>query len=576
MFKLKVVALYFLLTVLAVAIGRYAVDEGVETAKVKLNATVSHGFDGFQNLRHLQALAMHNAAERLATSELSAHMRTLDDFRADFVELERELYTRWPESADSREEAERAALRRGYVGEHAAFVGPFVSLLADRLEIQGGEKALGAGGREAFLAKTRETLLDCAAVAMNRCFFKLTYEPMMAALERTTLEVSGPFEPDLVIVVDRRGTGWANSQNALWSDQTDFAETHPVVREIATRGIVDDFLKLGPEDAYHFVTGMAMHDGERYVGGVIVGVRADGQLARALASTMGMEVAFVVGGHPVASSIQSGNADYFGFVSSLIAALPAEDRFRRAELRGDGDWSGVSFYYHRPDRRFSARERGAFVPRKIEDLQVVLAIDQASALAGLSDVGAMLPFFGLFLFGFGAALFFALIRKFTQPFEEIEQGIHEVLSGNKDWEFRVEGGDELPRNMAQNLRLMVASLNGKSLETVEDQVWPKVLLDEELDDSAWTSPADWPDRQAERSSGTHAHPERYYRTLYAEFLEARKEVLGESGVPMPFETFVALVDNNERKMRETLACREVEFSVQVEADRVVLTPKEVR
>lgn len=582
MFKLKIAALYFLLTVLAVVVVQLAVDNGVESVSDKLNSRVSAGFEGFEKLEQLQRLSMHSAAFRLAHSELPTYLGTLDEFRSEFLSLESETYSKWPVSDDPATEAEFLKSRRRYVAEHAEFLEQLASLLADRLENEVGGQDWGEDGRERFVRQTEIQLVDCASVSMSQCFFDFTHGPLKRVLVREDDKWSGPFRPDLVVVADRLGTGWANSENPKWSDRQTFSEDYPLILQVARQGVVDDLVQMGDEKSYHFVTAMALHLGNEFVGSVMVGVEVDPQLTRQVARTLGLDVTFLIGDSQIESSVRDDDRDFSKFVGRVLGELPEEDRYKRAELRGGDSYAGAAFYYYRPSGRTVEPEHGVLVPRKIENLRVVLSVNQGDALSPLRTLKAVLPLFGLFLFAVGVALLFVLLRQYTKPFEVIEQGIHEVISGNHTHEFKIKSQEDLPRSMSESLKLMVALLTGR--EPLPDNDAPGQWAEKMMgDDQLGTRPTPPSSLEGERavvaqevewapaSDVDGESIDAYYRRLYDEYLEARRD-LNLTGEPLAYYAFVEQLAENADRLRQRYDCRSVRFHVRVAEDRLVLSP----
>lgn len=64
----------------------------------------------------------------------------------------------------------------------------------------------------------------------------------------------------------------------------------------------------------------------------------------------------------------------------------------------------------------------------------------------------------------GIALFFFFFYQFTRPLMKIESGINEIITGNKDYEFAVQTGNEYAAGLSHALNQMSAFLQGKSLD----------------------------------------------------------------------------------------------------------------
>lgn len=64
----------------------------------------------------------------------------------------------------------------------------------------------------------------------------------------------------------------------------------------------------------------------------------------------------------------------------------------------------------------------------------------------------------------GIILFFFFIFQFTRPITKIENGINEIITGNKDYEFVAHPGNEYTASLSHALNLLSRFLQGKSLD----------------------------------------------------------------------------------------------------------------
>jgi hypothetical protein len=583
-FKLKVSALYFLLTVASVVGAYSAVDSSVEEAVLRMHSRVEAGVGAWTKLHQLQQLAMHSAAFRLAQSELKAYLRTLDDFRADLAALEREVYALWPQSQNLAQEKLNQQRRLAHVTENVELIPRFVATLANRIEAHRGDAAWAGTSRDAFVADKTETLRSCAAFAVNNCFHKFTYEPLMEVLAGLGADRDATYHPDVVIVADRRGTGWANSHNATWSDRQDFGEQYPVVTEARRLGVTDDVVQLGTDETYFFVTVMAVQDAGELLGTVLVGVEIEEGLVLELSETLGMEVALAISGKTIEASVPSER--FYAYVHSALEHLPEDSPRTRADVEGVEGYTGVAFYFHRPEEALAVRNPDSvFVPRRIEDLQVVLALDEAAALEPFERMMALIPLTGAFLFALGVGFFLVLLRQYTRPFEAIDEGIHEIVAGNLEHAFKVDTHEELPASIADNLNLMVAILTGKPIPEDDASAWGDALPVEEPRDLLLEMErlGQGDDRElggaGRRTPRTAAElaqepAEQYYRRTYQDYLAARIRT-GQPDSP-PYVHFVQMLVRHERELKKRLGCRQVRFLVGVKDDAVKLQPVPIR
>ena len=585
MFKLKISLLYFLLIVLSVITVYYAVDASSEEAETQLTTEVRDAFPAFEKLRQLQELTMYNAASAIANSEIKAYVRTLEDFRGDLVDIEREVYSRWPASKSPKEEEALRKLREDYVGGHTDFLTRFTESLATRVEEVRGDAAWQQQSREDFIRDQRRLLQVCSSFAVNNCFFQFTYYPLRAASERILDASVDSYRPSMVLLADERGVGWARTDISTWSDKEKFGEAYPIIHEAKRRGVINDLVLLDDGRNYYFVTVVPIYGSDRHLGSIMVGLELDEKLLRDVGRTLGTDVTFVLGDKPIQSTHKEDR--YYLFVRHALEGLAGEDRFRMVRF-GDDKYEAVSFYYYRPDRKSDAAtaSTGVFIDRKIEDLRVVLSANKQVELAAFTTVKTLIPVFGGILFLVGLSLILLLIRNYTSSFEQIEQGIHEVINGNHDYQFNFEFKEDLAESMAQSLNLMVAILTGRPVpeEATDAERWVEsLLIDEqrqmmEIAQAAGAPPEPIPG--AVRNNGfiertreelRREPAEQYYKRLYNEYINARSTI-GESNDRVTYVKFVEKLVKNEKALKRKYDCRIVRFNVLLKENKVVLSP----
>jgi hypothetical protein len=203
------------------------------------------------------------------------------------------------------------------------------------------------------------------------------------------------------------------------------------------------------------------------------------------------------------------------------------------------------------------------------------------------------------------------IRSHLNALEQVDSGIHEVISGNSNYEFNFDYNDTSLSSMAQSLNLMVAVLVGRDVEERDDgeSDWMQSFLDDDsrLEEAESEEP---PSKQAavaevkpaaveqaapaalakssevaspdaggtaEELSGLDAElaiepAESYYRRIYSEFTEGRKDSGDES---ISYVRFVEKVVRQERVLRNQLSCRMVRFRVVQRDDGPALLPVKI-
>ncbi|NUN14692.1 MAG: hypothetical protein HUU55_13760 [Myxococcales bacterium] len=567
-------------TALAYALSQrwlYSIQDVVSSAP-------KNSFTAFEKLVQLQTLAMHDAARQIASSELVAYLRTLEDFRGEFIALEKEIYRRYPSSVEPDIEEKMRHYRSEYVMNNSSFVKRFASILSTRVGAVMGDAAFEPQGRAAFLRDKVLLVEDCASVAVNNCFHKFTFRPLQSVLRRLQPTFSSPYSPDVVIVSDQRGVGWAKSDDPLWSDKSGFVEAYPVILRARTSGVVDDIIQLGDDGSYYFVTAMPMVDGGEYLGAILIGVMIDDSLLKEAAKVIGHEIAFALDD----KILHSTNRDemFQSFVSDILAYLPIDDRSQRVELRDGTGYAGVAFYFAR-HARYDEPYGLRTLPPAIDRLRVVLATHVTRFSMVVSALNWVTIGLGLALGCAGGILLWLLIRTYRKPFEIIDQGIHEIIDGNLDYQFHFGFQQDLPDNMAQSLNLMISVLSGRPVGRADAdgaKQWAQSVLVEEklprpsLGNMVGTGgelqgravpPLPPTQRSADQLNKERAA--QYYRRLYADYLAAQAKT-GAGKVQIPYSAFLEQVVGHENALKRRLGARRIRFNVLIRDGNATLVP----
>lgn len=584
MFKAKVIALYVLLTVLAVLTALNLVGEGEEAARRSSGRVrAQHAIDGFRAIQERDQQRRENVAESLSSGRLAGYMETLREFRVQLIALESNVYESYPSSDDHQEEMARSLLRRKHIREsHKAMVTRFGSSMAKSvfamLPSTGGIRS-----ETEFAKEIEEQLIDCGAVGRNQCLHRFTYLPLLE--EMTKREEAGDARY-LTVLVDDRGTAWANSDNSKWSEKVTFGEEQVLIRlgrDAPAHGLV----QLG--DLFYFgTTSPFVGEDGRYNGGVMVCQELDqAGYASMMAKALGTEVVLTLGDQLIVASRQ--DQALFKFVDALVTAIPAEDRRQSVSVSvQESDFEGVAFYLAEKALPRISPEKGIFAPSAGDGVKAVLAVDISESLRDLGRVQTLVPLVGIAVCFIGILFLLLAIWHYRRPFVKIDQGIHEIISGDQAYEFEFDFNEELPDSIGQNLNMMVAILSGRPLpDDIADarsQNWAESMLignGFEEDGKNGGAGGEYPMTPSKSSaSGARTRSseelrkepaEKYYRRIYTEFLAIR-ESLGQGNEGITYVRFVDKVVKSERALRESLDARAVRFNVENKAGNAVLTP----
>lgn len=279
-----------------------------------------------------------------------------------------------------------------------------------------------------------------------------------------------PHDPDIFMVLDENGIGVAALGKDLysWFDM-DVAEKFPAVTEVADGGSARIgywkwSFKPGDEPRLHMVAvaPVRRHEDEQPAGVVVLGrIVNDGYAQNVQRLAAGLtsedqtkadaegapEVAFYQGDKIVGSTVPTDEQQ------ALATALKDEGLFETnpeqvAEVPVD----------EMPHLAMSRRITSAEQPI---GLVVVSNLTEAASPLKALRVNILLVSVAVLLFGAFALVF--LVVRFVKPIERLEDGMQEVIAGNKDYVWPGESGHELQSGLAQSLNLMSAYLQGKPM-----------------------------------------------------------------------------------------------------------------
>lgn len=548
MFKVRVIGVLGILgalLTLAGIVGLNRVEEATrDHALRRVAGTRSAVARAFQSREARQALV----ASILVDSELTAALAALADLRQDLGAALARAYEKAPGNDARATETRERLIREVRVGG-VSLPDLFASRFATYLERHAGPEAFQPRGLDAFLHDEADRFAKCAAFGgVDQCLWDYTYNtlPKVFSLISRIWRIA---VDQRVYVVGPDGIGLADSANPRWSRAEGFASKAGLPLEALRVGGVVQGLAL-VENRYFVATAMPiLHDG-RVLGAVLVGDAIDERMAREDSDIVGADVLYVLGGKviaaPVASDLANRLASDPRSVSERVTAT-----FRALDDEGS------------------------------QDLRVVVSQDLGSLAAAYGSARTTLFLMGLLVTLLAAGVLVWLLRSFYHSFEVLDQGVHEVINGNLDYQFPFEFKEELARGLGQSLNLMSVVLQGRPLpEEVEDQETGRTSWTSEMQvlEVGGTEP-EWGetsrttvalDLDAARTLAEEP-ADVYYKRIYSEFLEARRSIgLPTEGINYPkfLERLVHLEQGLKKKHRSSM----VRFAVKTRNGTVVLDP----
>ena len=229
--------------------------------------------------------------------------------------------------------------------------------------------------------------------------------------------------------------------------------------------------------------------------------------------------------------------------------------------------------------------RGAFPPERAGNQRAgfLVAANLTDSLAPMGRVTVGLPILGIFILAVGLIALMLLVRNFLNPLVKIDQGLQQVIAGNRDYTWDVSSKNHFTTEMAHALNVMSCFLQGKPLP---DDDLPE-------DDSEWAALLQFADVEV---TGSHpainvkgiaqaafrkeaARPEepieQFYRRIFDEYVAARKKV-DPNGEAVTYDRFVAQVKKNAAAFQKKHECSDVRFEVVVKDQRVLLKPVPIK
>ena len=382
--------------------------------------------------------------------------------------------------------------------------------------------------------------------------------------------------PDWFIVVDRAGVGVAKDKDPAWFGpaQANVIQSFPALAGATSEGKpVRDIWNVG--GSLMVVAAIPVKNGDQVLGAVVLGYRlTDGEAKRSKA-LVDAEVAYFVGEELSQSS--SLTTQHERLVKKLVASEKLYDPDRDPRKAMTVELSGQTYLaYSLTLTGYASAEGAGFVV--LDNLDAALAkasealwiIPVASALGFLLCLGMVLVFF----------------QRFLAPFEEIDQGVMEILNGNLDYWFEIPG-KEIPGTMSQNLNIMVCHLSGRPLPDeeedglVEGERWAesRIFVDE-IDgsqfkekpvDVAAVAAGEVGDLAPDVVRLVREDRETYQQRVFREYTEGLKQT-GGALAGITFEKFIHGVTENAEALAQKYGCKQVRFLVEVDATEVRLKP----
>jgi hypothetical protein len=377
-----------------------------------------------------------------------------------------------------------------------------------------------------------------------------------------------PAFPEMIFVTDDKGVGVA----ALGTGKYDWFKTpvgpqRPVVQSVsdgATRKDVWLWSWAQNEGASPYHVGVApvtlAGSPPRFAGAVVVGsLLSDGSAKAASEAIGGQHVGYFVHERLVASTLPQDE--------DLAQALAANPSPLDAKPNPDGSLPSFTATIQGQEYLVTPRlftdNADAKAPRS--GFLVFVNMNERVAPASKTRntiLGAALL---LLLAQLGVAV--VILQRFIKPLEDIDQGIQEVIAGNKDYVFQTPSKQVFHIEFVQALNLMSAYLQGKQMpdEEAPSENWGAFMVGE-VTRTAVLRAVD-----ANQAPPAPEDPAAYRARLYGEYVTALKN-LGQATDDLTQDKFFARLDKQAEELRAKHNAKEVRFSVVLADGKIVLKP----
>lgn len=283
--------------------------------------------------------------------------------------------------------------------------------------------------------------------------------------EERSLLARAPKDLDIFMVLDNKGKGVAALGKDLYSwFGSDVGASFKEVGEVAKGGNARIAywmwsFKPGEEKRLHRVALAPLRRtaDEAPSGVVVLGSQInDGLAARKQAlfeggaksdGTGAVHLAFYYGDSIVGSTFESSEDKTIAAALAPAGLLGADPTEGTEVLVGEVPYLAIS----RP------------LTQSDKPVGVTVVANLNEAQAPVKSLRFDIIFIGLAFLLLGVVLMVVLIHRYLKPVEDLEDGVQEVIAGNKDYVWAQKSGHDLQSSLAQQLNLMSAFLQGKPM-----------------------------------------------------------------------------------------------------------------
>jgi len=538
MFKTRVIGLFVLMALAFVVIALWLLGSAEKSAVKTFERRVALANPAVVRAHKIREAEQVLVARAVAESELGVALELLD-----------ELGPRIAAHGKQTEVPPPAKVSRGRRDGPPPQSLPdmFVDRYVAKLKARFGDSFFHERKIKEFKKKEKQRISECAAIAVTQCYWDYTYNTLPDVLWEVFQRRNFPVE-SRVLITDARGTGLADSKRPKWSAVKGFAQS----AELPGLAVKNGGAKRGVvllDNRMFFATAVSIAYRGVSVGAVMVADPIDDKMAREDSDIVGADVTYAKDTEVIASSLDKN-------LASDLVKNPEGIR-----------------------ERVTAHFQAFPVPGGTGDLKVFVSADMREMLSGFRTSWNTLAVLAVFLLLLGVGLLLVLLRGFYRTFETLEQGIHEVINGNLEYQFPFDFKEGISRGLGQSMNLMSLVLQGRPLpEEVEEEA-----------NMAWTNElqvfepvppgekGEEPGAMEPSAEGVDAAvlgeepADVYYKRVYQEFVDART-TLGLSVEGINYPKFMERLVHLEHGLKKKHRCAMVRFLVSSKENEVMLIP----
>ena len=478
-------------------------------------------------------------ANSLQNSRIPIYLSTLHIFYKEMKEMEANEWKVYPNRDDASSKG------RAKMVSDTDLPDRFLADLQQKLSLSSGTLWLDAKEKDTFLKKERDRFVKCASIGVDQCVWDYTYNNYGIFSINMTEKYDIALK-SRVILIDKDGFGVADSQDPKWSHVKDYTLKHHLVKKAMTQKTVFEGLDLISGE-YHAVLAAPLTYMGQVVGVVEVGDPLDEALLGQWQKLVGISSVVVVNGKVAASNMDA----------KQVGKITHANGDALITSKGDVNLYGKnSKVWIKKSYKVSKGQK--------EKVEIYLVKDTEALTSGFASAKLYYSLILLVLILLAIGFVASFYKEFITPFETIDQGLHEIVNGNADYEFPYDFKDKLANTLSNSLNLTIMVLQGKPLPDEDGQEgWGD-------DDISDTSRLSVDLSQVEKAALLKEPRDKYFERLFKEFIKAKGDP--DNTRELDFNRFVQKIIRNENKFKTRLDAKEIRMVVVIKGKEVGLYP----